>query len=115
MLPGLFLFLFAELFLFAFSSHRRFDSSRTPAHPESISFYPFPNSTPQLLPPNQWGIVEAEITPHGVGRVQFQATTWSAQFYQLSVACSLLPGQQVRAIALQGNTLLVMPPEPESV
>lgn len=108
MLPGILLVVFAELCLLFLTSHRRSNLQQNSMPLETTPLLSFPQQSIQLLPQHQWGIVEIEILPDGTGRVQFQATSWPARFYHKADQ-ALQPGQRVAAIALQGNTLLVMP------
>lgn len=114
MLPGILLIVFAELCLLLLTSHRRSNLHQDPISLESTPLLSFPKQSIQLLPQEQWGVVEIEISPDGTGRVQFQATSWPARFYQKADE-ALMPGQRVEAIALQGNTLLVIPLKKQSI
>ena len=53
--------------------------------------------------------VERTITQNCCGRVYFQATYWSARFYQTDGQVTALPGDVVTISGRQGLTLLVKP------
>ncbi len=114
MLPGILLVVFAELCLLFLTSHRRSNLHHNSVPLESTPLLSFPRQSIQTLSQGQYGVVEIEIPPDETGRVQFQATSWPARFYQ-KADVALTPGQRVEAIALQGNTLLVMPLKKQSI
>lgn len=55
------------------------------------------------------GEVEQTITLYQRGRVKCMASTWFAQFYQLTLQTETLPGTPVKVIGRRGLTLLVVP------
>lgn len=73
-----------------------------------MSFIPIPE-TEELLPQPLPGKVEQMITPTRPGRVRFQATFWTAEFYYSDCQVAVLPGMSVNVVGRRGITLLVIP------
>jgi membrane protein implicated in regulation of membrane protease activity len=63
----------------------------------------------ELLSTPRVGEVIVEIAPNRRGRVEFEATTWNAEFYQAGYQNSVFRGDKVKVLARKGNTLLIMP------
>jgi membrane protein implicated in regulation of membrane protease activity len=62
----------------------------------------------KLFPKNVYGVVEKLITPTQSGRVRFQGSSWKARFYGQECP-TLVPGDAVKVVGLEGITLLVLP------
>lgn len=57
------------------------------------------------------GIVDLAISSNCPGRVKWQGTTWPARFFQADYQETLVPGQRVEIVTMQGLTLFVIPLE----
>jgi membrane protein implicated in regulation of membrane protease activity len=57
------------------------------------------------------GIVDLAISSNCPGRVKWQGTTWPARFFQADCQETLVPGQRVEIVTMQGLTLFVIPLE----
>ena len=57
------------------------------------------------------GIVDLTISLDSPGRVKWQGTTWPARFFQADCQETLVPGQRVQIVTMQGLTLFVIPLE----
>jgi membrane protein implicated in regulation of membrane protease activity len=57
------------------------------------------------------GIVDLTISFNSPGRVKWQGTTWPARFFQANCQETLVPGQRVQIVTMQGLTLYVIPLE----
>lgn len=55
------------------------------------------------------GIVEVAIAPRRRGRIKFLSSYWPAKFYQIECSATVLPGQTVDVVGIEGITLLVVP------
>jgi membrane protein implicated in regulation of membrane protease activity len=55
------------------------------------------------------GTVEKTITPEQNGRVKCLGSYWPAQLYLSSCQATLLEGESVNVIGMQGITMLVAP------
>lgn len=60
------------------------------------------------------GIVDLAISFNCPGRVKWQGTTWPARFFQADCQETLVPGQRVQIVTMQGLTLYVIPLEVSS-
>lgn len=63
----------------------------------------------EKFPEAKKGTVEKTISPHEPGRVKCQGTYWPARFYESDCEATVLPGEPVSVVAMQGITLLVVP------
>ncbi len=63
----------------------------------------------EIFPETMPGIVEVAIAPHRRGRIKFQNSYWPAKFYQIECSATVLPGQTVNVVGIEGITLLVVP------
>lgn len=69
----------------------------------------FAPPSPEMFNEPLKGIVDQVITLNYPGRVRFQGSHWKAELYQPKSRLIIPPGQTVNIVALQGNTLLVIP------
>ena len=69
------------------------------------------NSKLQKIAKSLPGIVDLTISFDCPGRVKWQGTTWPARFFQADCQETLVPGQRVQIVTMQGLTLYVIPLE----
>lgn len=72
---------------------------------KELFFYSPLEIFPETIP----GIVEMTIAPHRRGRIKFQSSYWPAEFYQIECSATVLPGQTVNVVGIEGIVLLVVP------
>lgn len=69
----------------------------------------FFSSPLEIFPETIPGIVEMTIAPNRRGRIKFHSSFWPAKLYNIKCSVTVLPGQMVNVIGVEGITLLVVP------